>query len=110
VTPLGQVLAFKLGIELTAARETVSAVHLDARAARVLGCRRGMAAFRSDRVSLAADGTPVVYDRVLIPGDRFRITRELRYDGAVAALHANAAASALTAASSESRPTKEPTG
>ena len=80
VTPLRQVLAFKLGIEITAARETVSAVPLERRAARELGCRPGIAAFRSDRVSVGPDGTPVVYDRVFIPGDRFRITRELRYD------------------------------
>jgi GntR family transcriptional regulator len=80
VTPLRQVLAFKLGIEITAARETVSAVSLERRAARELGCRPGIPAFRSDRVSVGADGTPVVYDRVFIPGDRFRITRHLRYD------------------------------
>jgi hypothetical protein len=80
VTPLRQVLAFKLGIEITAASETVSAVPLERRAARELGCRPGIAAFRSDRVSVGADGTPVVYDRVFIPGDRFRITRQLRYD------------------------------
>jgi len=80
VTPLRQVLTFKLGIEITAARETVSAVPLDRRAARELGCRPGLAAFRSDRVSVGADGTPIVYDRVFIPGDRFRITRNLKYD------------------------------
>jgi len=80
VTPLRQVLTFKLGIEITAARETVSAVPLERRAARELGCRPGIAAFRSDRVSVGPDGTPVVYDRVFIPGDRFRITRDLRYD------------------------------
>jgi GntR family transcriptional regulator len=80
VTPLRQVLTFKLGIEITGARETVSAVPLDRHAARELGCRPGVAAFRSDRVSVGADGTPVVYDRVFIPGDRFRITRTIRYD------------------------------
>jgi GntR family transcriptional regulator len=80
VTPLRQVLTFKLGIEITAARETVSAVPLDRRAARELGCRPGIAAFRSDRVSVGAAGTPIVYDRVFIPGDRFRITRHLKYD------------------------------
>jgi GntR family transcriptional regulator len=80
VTPLRQVLTFKLGIEITAARETVSAVPLDRRAARELDCRPGLAAFRSDRVSLGPDGTPIVYDRVFIPGDRFRITRTLKYD------------------------------
>jgi GntR family transcriptional regulator len=79
VTPLRQVLAFKLGIEITGARETVSAVLLDARAARELGCRRGTPAFRSDRISLGADASPVVYDRAFIPGDRFRITRQLVY-------------------------------
>lgn len=79
VTPLWHVLAFKLGIDITGARESVSAVALHARAARELGCRRGVAAFRSDRVSLDAGGTAVVYDRVFIPGDRFRITRQLQY-------------------------------
>jgi GntR family transcriptional regulator len=80
VTPLRQVLAFKLGLEIVGARETVSAVRLGARAARELGCRAGVPAFRSDRVSVGADGTPVVYDRVFIPGDRFRIRRDLAYD------------------------------
>jgi DNA-binding GntR family transcriptional regulator len=80
VTPLRQVLSFKLGIEIAAARETVSAVPLAAQAARELGCRVGAPSFRSDRLSSAADGTPIVYDRVFIPGDRFRITRDLHYD------------------------------
>ena len=80
VTPLRQVLSFKLGIEITDAHETVSAVPLDRRAARELGCRPGTPAFRSDRLSTGADGAPIVYDRVFIPGDRFRITRQLRYD------------------------------
>jgi GntR family transcriptional regulator len=81
VTPLRQALSFKLGLEITAARETVSAVPLEGGAARELGCRPGMAAFRSDRVSVGPDGSPVVYDRVFIPGDRFRITRQLHYNG-----------------------------
>jgi GntR family transcriptional regulator len=81
VTPLRQALSFKLGIEIVAAQETVSAVHLETRAARDLGCRAGAPAFRSDRVSVGPDGTPVVYDRVFIPGDRFRITRQLQYNG-----------------------------
>jgi GntR family transcriptional regulator len=80
VTPLRQVLAFKLGIEITGARETVSAESLPARAARELGCAPGVPCFRSDRVSIGADGRPIVYDRVFIPGDRFRITRQLHYD------------------------------
>lgn len=80
VTPLREVLAFKLGIEIETARETVSAVPLPERAARELGCRPGIAAFRSDRVSMGPGGAAVVYDRVFIPGDRFRITRDLRYD------------------------------
>src|SRR5215471_19158463 len=81
VTPLRQALSFKLGLEITSARETVSAVLLDANAARELGCRPGIPAFRSDRVSVGADGAPLVYDRVFIPGDRFRITRQLHYNG-----------------------------
>jgi len=81
VTPLRQALQFKLGIEITAARETVSAVPLEVAAARELGCRSGIPAFRSDRVSVGPDGSPVVYDRVFIPGDRFRITRQLDYNG-----------------------------
>src|SRR5215831_5113331 len=80
-TPLRHALSFKLGIEVTAARETVSAVHLDARAARELGCRAGVPAFRSDRVSVGRDGAAIVCDRVFIPGDRFRITRQLSYNG-----------------------------
>ena len=80
VTPLRQVLAFKLGIEITAARETVSAETLPARAARELGCAPGVPCFRSDRVSTDAESHPIVYDRVFIPGDRFRITRQLQYD------------------------------
>jgi GntR family transcriptional regulator len=79
ITSLREVLTFKLGIDITSARESVSAVGLDAHAARELGCRRGAAAFRSDRVSLDAAGTAVVYDRSFIPGDRFRITRQLHY-------------------------------
>jgi DNA-binding GntR family transcriptional regulator len=39
-----------------------------------------MPAFQSERVSYDAAGTPIVYDRVFIPGDRFRITRELHYE------------------------------
>ncbi len=31
-------------------------------------------------MSFDAGGRPVVFDRVFIPGDRFRITRELHYD------------------------------
>ena len=80
VTPLRQVLSFKLGIEITAARETVSAETLPARAARELGCAPGVPCFRSDRVSADAGARPIVYDRVFIPGDRFRITRQLHYD------------------------------
>ena len=78
-TPLRDALAFKLGIDITAAHETVSAVPLERRAARELGCRPGVPAFRSDRISVRAGGAPVVYDRVFIPGDRFRITRQLDY-------------------------------
>jgi DNA-binding GntR family transcriptional regulator len=37
-------------------------------------------AFESERVSFDAGGAPVVFDRVFIPGDRFRITRELHYE------------------------------
>jgi GntR family transcriptional regulator len=80
VTPLRQVLSFKLGIEIRSARETVSAETLPARAARELDCARGAPCFRSDRVSIDPDARPIVYDRVFIPGDRFRITRQLHYD------------------------------
>jgi GntR family transcriptional regulator len=80
VSPLRQVLRFKLGIDIVSARETVSAVPLETRAARELGCRAGIPSFRSDRLSMGVDGAPIVYDRVFIPGDRFRITRELQYD------------------------------
>src|SRR5947199_521831 len=81
-TPLHQVLEFKLGVVITRASETVSAVRLGRREARDLGCRVGEPAFESERVSYDAGGAPVVFDRVFIPGDRFRITRELHYEGA----------------------------
>ena len=79
-TPLRQVLEFKLGITIERARESVSAVRLGRREARELGCRAGVPAFESERVSFDAGGAPVVFDRVFIPGDRFRITRELHYE------------------------------
>jgi len=82
ITPLRDVLKFKLGIEITRARETVYAVTLRTQEARQLGCRPRSPAFRSERISSAADGAPIVFDRVFIPGDRFRITRELHYEGA----------------------------
>jgi GntR family transcriptional regulator len=81
-TPLRQALEFKLGITIERARETVSAARLGRREARELGCRAGMSAFASERVSYAGDGRAIVFDRVFIPGDRFRITRELHDDGA----------------------------
>jgi GntR family transcriptional regulator len=79
-TPLGQALEFKLGVTVARARETVAAVRLGRREARELGCRAGVPAFRSERVSFTVAGDAVVFDRVFIPGDRFRITRELTYD------------------------------
>jgi hypothetical protein len=79
VTPLRQVLEFKLGITISRARETVSAVRLGRREARELSCRSGVPAFESERISYSHTGSPVVFDRVFIPGDRFRITRELDY-------------------------------
>jgi len=59
-------------------------VRLGQAEARALGCPPGVPAFESGRVSYAADGRPIVFDRVFIPGDRFRITRELTYQGASA--------------------------
>jgi GntR family transcriptional regulator len=84
LTPLRQVLEHKLGIAVRGARETVSAVRLGRREARELGCRAGAPAFESERLSYGAGGEPIVFDRVFIPGDRFRITRELHYEGAPA--------------------------
>jgi GntR family transcriptional regulator len=80
VTPLHEILEFKLGITIERATESVSAVRLSPRAARELGCRPGVAAFESERVSYDTSGEPVVFDHVFIPGDRFRITRELHYE------------------------------
>ena len=79
-TPLSQALEFKLGITIERAHETVSAVRLGRREARDLDCRAGVPAFESERVSFDTEGRPAVFDRVFIPGDRFRITRELHYD------------------------------
>ena len=80
-TPLAQVLEFKLGITVSRAREVVSAVRLGRHEAVALGAAPGAPAFESERVSFDAAGAPVVFDRVFIPGDRFRITRELSYEG-----------------------------
>jgi GntR family transcriptional regulator len=79
-TPLSQVLEFKLGIVIVRAREAVSAIRLGPREAGELGCPSGAPAFESERVSFDAAGQPVVFDRVFIPGDRFRITRDLHYE------------------------------
>jgi GntR family transcriptional regulator len=84
VTALREVLEFKLGITIERAQETVSDVRLGRRAARALSCRPGAPAFESERVSYDRGGEPVVFDHVFIPGDRFRITRELHYEGASA--------------------------
>lgn len=78
-TPLRDALEFKLGVSIRSASETVSAVRLGRREARELGCPVGAAAFESERISFDATSQPVVFDRVFIPGDRFRITRELHY-------------------------------
>jgi GntR family transcriptional regulator len=78
-TPLHEALEFKLGIAVARARETVSAVRLAGREARELASPPGAPAFESERVSFDPAGQPVVFDRVYIPGDRFRITRELHY-------------------------------
>ena len=78
-TPLHEALEFKLGITIGRARETVSAVRLGRREARELGCPTGAAAFESERISHDRTDEPVVFDRVFIPGDRFRITREFQY-------------------------------
>ena len=86
-TPLSQVLEFKLGIIVTRAREAVSAVRLGRREARELACPTGAPAFESERVSFDATGQPVVFDRVFIPGDRFRITRELHYEPSLQGAH-----------------------
>jgi GntR family transcriptional regulator len=79
LTPLAQILEYKLGITVARAREVVSAVRLGQREAQVLAAAPGAAAFESERVSHDAGGAAVVFDRVFIPGDRFRITRELSY-------------------------------
>jgi GntR family transcriptional regulator len=82
VTSLREILEFKLGLTITAATETISAIRLDRREARQLGCRGGKPAFLSERASFTEAGAAVVFDRVYIPGDRFRITRRLCYDPA----------------------------
>jgi GntR family transcriptional regulator len=79
LTPLAQILEYKLGITVARAREVVSAVRLGQREAHELASVPGAPAFESERVSYDDGGAAVVFDRVFIPGDRFRITRELTY-------------------------------
>ena len=78
-TSLKDALEFKLGVTIARAHEMVSAVRLGRREARELGCVAGAPAFQSERVSFDAPGRPIVFDRVFIPGDRFRITRDVHY-------------------------------
>lgn len=89
VTPLRQVLEYKVGIVIAGARETISTIKVGRREARELGCPVGQPAFFSERISFGADRAPVVFDRVYIPGDRFRITRELDYTTGTAPSEAN---------------------
>src|SRR3989454_10980858 len=81
-TPLHQVLEFKLGVVITRARETVSAVRLGRREARELGCRAGGPAVESEGISYDAGGAPGGFDRVFLPGGRFRIPRGLHHERA----------------------------
>lgn len=76
---LRHVLGHKLGVAISRAAETVSAVRLEGGAARILGRRPGSPGFRADRVSFGPRDEAVAFDRVFIPGDRFRITREIRF-------------------------------
>src|SRR3989454_869489 len=81
-TPLHQVLEFKLGVVITRARETVSAVRLRPRGARELGCRAGGPAVEAERISYDPGRAPGVFHPVFIPGDPFPITRGPHYHGA----------------------------
>jgi len=76
---LRHILRFKLGIEIRRARETVYAVKLGKGEAGHLGRRTGAPAFLSERISFAPDETPIVFDRATIPGDLFRLIREIQY-------------------------------
>jgi GntR family transcriptional regulator len=80
VHSLRSILRFKLGIEITRAYETVTAVRLKRHEAEALGRSVGVPAFCSERISFSTSDEPIVFDRVYVPGDHFRITRELRYD------------------------------
>lgn len=76
---LRHILRFKLGIEITQARETIYAVKLGRPQAAHLGRRAGTPAFLSERVSFGPDEAAVVFDRAIIPGDQFRLIREFHY-------------------------------
>lgn len=76
---LRHIVEHKLGIAIARASETVTAVRLGGVHARALGRRPGSPAFRADRVSFGARDEALLFDRVWIPGGRFRITRELSY-------------------------------
>lgn len=64
------------GLEVVAASERIHAVNLDADAAALLGREPGTAALLSIRESRTADGTIVLVDRALIPGDLGVISAE----------------------------------
>jgi DNA-binding GntR family transcriptional regulator len=81
LTPLHQVLEFKLGVIITRAHESVSAVRLGRREARDLGCGAGEPALESERVSRRRRRAGRLRSS-LHPGRPLPITRELHYEGA----------------------------
>src|SRR5438270_444830 len=73
-------LAKTFGVTLMTLRQALELLERDSLIVRRHGLGTFVPAFASERISFDTEGRPAVFDRVFIPGDRFRITRELHYD------------------------------
>lgn len=75
---LYELMSDLLGIEVDHARERLSPVLLQGRAASLLGCRAGAVGMLSERVSLTTSGRPVLHDKAFLLGDRLLIRADRR--------------------------------
>lgn len=65
-----------LQIQVTRAKEDIHAVALVARDAALLEQEPGAPALLSERLTFAASGEPIIFDRALMPGDRVSMSTE----------------------------------
>jgi GntR family transcriptional regulator len=73
---LYEYLQGELEIELAHAQERIHAVALGAHEATLLEEEPGAAALLSERVTFSAAGSPIVFDRAFMPGDRVSVATD----------------------------------